>query len=705
MGLREIYLKRAYSSDDDDILHNFYIPALGNSTEYHRLAGFFSSTSLAVAARGILGLIRNNGSMKLLVSPRLRKQDLEAMRRSRESPEDYIEAAMLSEIDGLHSRFVRDHVFALGWMIANNRLEIKVAIVCDRDGNPMSQGDILRGGLFHQKVGILIDNDGNIVTFSGSVNETASAWLENIEEFKVFRSWQASEQDYVDADMHKFERLWSGLPKRIRVMDVPRAVRERLVEIAPAELEELDLRAMHYGTRRTKSVQLHPHQEEAVNAWIENDRRGLFEMATGTGKTFAALGCLDRAIKSTERLLTVVTCPYHHLVEQWRREIDRFGIGYDKLIVADSSNPEWRHTLVDSTIDLDLGYKRHLLVLTTHRTFSSDDFIDAVSSNKGECSALVIGDEVHGLGAKKSREGLVDEYDMRLGLSATPKRWFDTVGTRTIYDYFGGVVYEFSLREATREVNPATGQTFLTPYRYIPKFVSLSAEELEEYIRQTRAIGFRLRRAKNEEDRDTLLEQLLFKRANIIKSAKAKYGALDELLDEISPVQWTIVYCSPQQIDSVMTIMNRRRVVAHRFTMQEGTRPSAEYDGLSERQFLLEKFAEGKYQVLVAMRCLDEGVDVPPARTAILMASSGNPRQYVQRIGRVIRRYPGKTEATIYDIVVAPILARLAPEVADAEWAIFKKELERYEDIARGAINNAEALELVYHVKSKVMAQ
>ncbi len=137
MGLRDVYLKKAYSSDDDDILHDFYIPALGNSTEYHRLAGFFSSTSLAVAARGILGLIKNNGTMKLLVSPRLQQQDVEAIRTSNESPEKYFEETMLAEMDRLQDKFVRDHVFALGWMIANNRLEIKVAIVYDSDGNPI----------------------------------------------------------------------------------------------------------------------------------------------------------------------------------------------------------------------------------------------------------------------------------------------------------------------------------------------------------------------------------------------------------------------------------------------------------------------------------------------------------------------------------------------------------------------------------------
>jgi superfamily II DNA or RNA helicase len=703
MGLRDICLKKAYSSDGDNILHDFYIPALANATEYYRLAGFFSSTSLAAAARGVLGLVKNNGTMKILVSPRLRKQDVKAIRTSNENPERYFEETMLAELDKLQNKFVKNHVFALGWMIANNRLEIKVAVVYDGDGNPISYEDIQQRGLFHQKVGILRDNEGNTITFSGSVNETASAWLRNIEEFKVFQSWYPSEQEYIEADVHKFERFWHGLPKRIRVMDVPRAVKERLVEIAPAKLEEIDLPAMYDKLTRVKPIQLYSHQKEAVDTWLESERRGIFEMATGTGKTFTALGCLDRVSKSTQGLVTVVTCPYQHLVQQWKREIEKFGIRYDNLIVADSSNPGWRDVLTDSLINLALGYEKRLLILTTHRTFSSDSFRNIVVNNKRKFNAFVIGDEVHGLGAEKSQEGLIDEYDLRLGLSATPKRWFDTSGTRAIYDYFGGIVYAFDLRRAINRINPATGQTYLTPYRYIPRFVSLSPEELEKYTKQTRAIGIRFSQAKDEDVKDNLLERLLFKRANIIKNAQAKYEVLDDLLDKINPLKWTIVYCSPQQIDIVMTIMNRRRIIAHRFTMEEGTTPLEKYNGLSERQFLLEKFAEGKYQVLVAMRCLDEGVDVPPVRTAILMASSGNPRQYVQRIGRVIRRYPSKTEASIYDIVITPSLGPLSSEISDAEWAIFKKEMERYEGIARVAINSAEALKRVYDVKSKVM--
>lgn len=705
MGLRDINLKRAYSSDSDSILHDFYVPALANSTEYHRLAGFFSSSCLAVAARGVVGLMRNGGTMKLLASPKLQPRDVEAIRLSTQHPEKYVEELMLAELETLEERFVRDHVSALGWMVANRRLQIKVAIVYDPTGNPLTYEGVQERGLFHPKVGVLTDRHGDRITFSGSVNESASAWLDNIEEFKVFRSWNPSEREYVEADVSKFTRFWHGVHRRLEVMDIPEAVEKKLIKMAPANLREIDLAGLYEGIAQSESIELYEHQRDALTSWLENGNRGIFEMATGTGKTFAALGCLDRVSESVDRLLGVVACPYGHLIEQWKREIDRFGIQYDTIIRADSSNPGWRDDLRDCLIDLSLGYDERLVVLTTHRTFSSVDFRRLVTNNKPGFSAFIIADEVHGLGAETSQEGLIEEYDLRLGLSATPRRWFDAPGTRAIYDFFGGVIYRFPLMQAIGTVNPATGQTYLTPYRYLPQFVSLSAMESEEYNKHTKAIGARFSQAEDQDEKDEILELLLFKRANIIKNAEAKYGVLDGLLDEMSPLQWTIIYCSPQQIDQVMEIVNSHRVVAHRFTMDEGTTPNQNYRGLSEREFILEKFAQGEYQALVAMRCLDEGVDIPPARTVVLMASAGNPRQYIQRIGRVIRRYPGKTQATIHDIVVAPSMGVLSPEVREVENAVFDRELERYEYIARAAKNTAQALRLIYDVRSRAMEE
>jgi superfamily II DNA or RNA helicase len=343
-----------------------------------------------------------------------------------------------------------------------------------------------------------------------------------------------------------------------------------------------------------------------------------------------------------------------------------------------------------------------VVALTTHTTFRSHDFVAIVRDRKRGFRIILVADEVHGLGAEGGQAGLVSEYDFRLGLSATPKRWFDTSGTDAIYSFFGEEVFQFGLEQAIHTVNPDTGETYLVPYRYLPRFASLTADEVEDYAEKTRKIVKLANLSTKQDEIHKCLDLLLFARANVIKNAYQKYRALDEILDEMpTPIEWTIVYCSPQQIDGVMRIVNMHRIVAHRFTMGEGTTPKQRFGGLAERDFLLKSFGEGTYQVLVAMKCLDEGVDVPPARTAILMASSGNPREYIQRIGRVIRRHPGKHLATIYDLVALPPIGELPPEMRDIERGIIRKELRRYEEIARAASNNAEAQAIIFkHVEA-----
>jgi len=373
------------------------------------------------------------------------------------------------------------------------------------------------------------------------------------------------------------------------------------------------------------------------------------------------------------------------------------------MLVADSSNSRWRDELADALVDVTLGHLDNLAILATHNTFSSIDFERITGKNKKGFSILLLADEVHRLGAEKAKSGLSELYDFRLALSATPKRWFDDLGTRAIYDYFGEVVFEFGLEEAINTVNPETNQTYLTPYKYVPIFISLEEGELDKYVSLTKSIVSRIGSSKGEIEYDERVDILRFIRANVIKNACAKYQSLERILDsEGHDIRWTIVYCTPQQINRVMEIVNERNIFAHRFTMDESAQPDAKYNGLSEREFILSKFADSEYQVLVAMKCLDEGVDVPQARTAVLLASSGNPREYIQRIGRVIRRHSGKKVAVIYDIIVVPSLDSLPSELKRVEYDIFVKELGRYQEIAKSAVNNVDVVSQIYDLRRKL---
>jgi len=692
---KDLHIKKAYSSDNDDILDDFYIPVLENSIKYCRLAGYFSSTSLALAARGVAGLIKNNGIMMLIVSPLLKEEDLDIIKQYDNDPRMFLGEKMIKEIDEIENEFVKDHLFALGWMLANNRLEIKIAIAYDNN-RILSDTTINQIGIFHQKVGILWDKENNIISFSGSINESAVGWLENVEEFKVFRSWEPIENEYIKIDINKFNTFWFNQSPKVKIFELPEALRKKLIQIAPSNIDELNL--IKLSLKKKKRIKLFHQQEEAINLWVSKGMKGILEMATGTGKTYTALGCLKKAYERNDKLLVIITCPYQHLIQQWKREIDEFGIDYDDIIIAESSNYIWKKSLIDKILEMQIGYKKKIIILTTHRTFASKNFVNIINQNKSDIEILLIADEVHGLGAKKSMEGLIPVYKFRIGLSATPKRWFDNMGTKKILDYFGDVIFEFPLEKAINTLNPLTNETYLTPYRYIPKFLSLTTEEIEDYYIKTKSIIKLINNTNNEIDKLEQLENLLYIRANIIKNAINKYKVLEEILDELgSSIEWTIIYCSPQQIERVKKIISSRHITLHGFTMKESVIPEKKYGNISERDYILKKFAECKYKVLVAIKCLDEGVNIPQARNAILLASSGNPREYIQRIGRIIRRYPQKKEAVIYDLIVTPAFDIIPPELREIEKKIFKKEMERSLYIAKIAINNAEITKEIYN--------
>jgi len=358
---------------------------------------------------------------------------------------------------------------------------------------------------------------------------------------------------------------------------------------------------------------------------------------------------------------------------------------------------------MDNILDIRNEISEKLIVLTTHVTFSMDDFIKII--RRANVKLFLIADEVHGAGAPERKKGLIGVYRFRLGLSATPKRWFDLEGTEDLFDYFGGTVFDFPLKKAINTINPDTGRTFLVPYEYKPYFIELTDEELNEYKRETEKIAKAYYRSKDKEERDKWFSLLLIKRQKIIKNAVNKFNTFKEILDDIEEIKDCLVYCSPQQIDEVQGILNsykRDNIIQHKFTNKEGIVPENKYGGISEREFLLQQLAEGKYHALVAMKCLDEGVDVPPVKIAIILASTGNPRQYIQRRGRILRRFPGKEKAIIYDVIVVPTLSgSVSLDFWELERKMLEKELKRYKEFAHIAINAVECLDKIEELEEK----
>jgi len=695
MSLKELNLKGLYDSDRDDLLNDFYIPVLSESIYYKRIAGFFSSNALAIAAKGISKFIENGGKIQLIANVIISEKDQEAIKKAI----NVKESKLIEEIESLEDALKKGHIKLLAWMIKNDKLEIKIAVVSD--------------GIEHKKKGILEDKEGNKISFSGSDNETVKGWLENDEEFHVFCSWREGDKDiHLKPDIESFDKLWNDEANKVRVYPVSGAFKRGLIRAAPKndeEFKELSKEVTEELLRKnkerikkmqeTKRIKLRNFQKEAITKWKENNFLGIFEMATGVGKTISALGCLKLLSKFKDKLVTVIVCPYNHLITQWKNEVIKFGIK-EKVIIADSSNKDWKNELANYTSYVNREFTTQLMIITTYKTFSSEYFIQQI--NKFEKDVFLIADEMHWSGAETFSKGLIEKYKSRLGLSATPERYLDDTGSRFIISYFGGTVYEFDLKRAINEVNPDTGKSYLTPYNYYPYFVELDLNEFDDYINITKKMSrvFRIKKAKQK--KDEILQRLAEKRQKIIVNASAKPDILKEILKNLKEIKHLLIYCSDKQIDNVQIILGDIEVINHRFTGEESIFPSIKYGGISQRDFLLKKFADGTYQTLVAMKCLDEGVDVPPARTAIILASSGNPKEYIQRRGRILRRYEGKEKANIYDILVVPSLTGNIPEeTKETEKNILLKEIKRYEEFANIADNRLEALNKIFPIKRK----
>ncbi len=450
-----------------------------------------------------------------------------------------------------------------------------------------------------------------------------------------------------------------------------------------------------YSGNYITELNLWNHQIEAIHNWTENGSRGLLEMATGTGKTLTALGCLKEKIIRENKLLVVIACPFNHLVSQWERELEKIGIFSHKM-TADSTNPKWKKELKNALIDIKIGTYNYIIVLTTHKTMSSPKFIDLINdaSNKDNETLLIV-DEVHGIGAPEMRKGLISRYDYRLGLSATPSRWMDEDGTGEIMDFFQGTVFKFDLQKAINTINPSTGESFLCPYEYKPYLVDLNYEEISSYNELSKKIAQAYSKGNS-------LPELISNRHEIVDNASNKYGSLKNILDNIPNIQHTLVYCSPRQIESVQKILNEKAIIQHKFTMKEGVHKRKEYGGISQREYLLKNFDKGVYQALVAIKCLDEGIDIPSAKIAVMMSSTRNPIQYVQRRGRILRRDPGKEKAIIYDLIVIP-----QPDLEDYEYKkverkLIQKEIDRYREFASTAINHEDCLNVITELEKKL---
>jgi superfamily II DNA or RNA helicase len=696
MAFRDLLLQKVYDTrkPGDDPVANFYIPVLSESVAYDRGTGYFSSTVLALAARGVAGFIRNGGRMRILTSPELTAEDAKVLLSMTSSVEvqTFVEerlAAALGEFEMITTILERDHLRALAWMLTEGTLEIRIVV-------PRSK-EIL-GGMLHFKIGLMTDSRGDVLSFSGSNNESVGGWVRNIEQIHVFKSWEPQQEEYLRGNQEIFDRYWSTSDDVDTItIPLPRAIRENLIKVAPSdtsELEEILNRIDQNKPKLGNLRKLRGYQELAVAAWRDNNCRGILEMATGTGKTLTATKCIDEVLSQEKRSVVLIVAPQIFLANQWAKELGHL----DPLMVYGGTN--WRDELRSFANDLKLGLVESVIMIAVQNTASTEEFIRIAGPliDASEIS-LIVADEVHGVGADQFSRLMLENFECRLGLSATPNRWHDEDGTALITRYFGGVVYSFGIHEALNWIDPESGQTPLCPYRYFPMFVELTDSEEEKY----RVLSDKIKRAfgGGESPMSDYLKRLQMERARLVKRAENKIPTLKQILETFEDFSGTLIYCSDfEQLTEAALVLDGLDILYRRFTGEEGALASKAFGGKSERDGIMADFESGTIDVLLAMKCLDEGVDIPSARRGIILASSTNPREFIQRRGRLLRRAPGKTISDIYDVLVVP---NPGSGVDAVELNLLKKELDRVEEFARDAQNEIEIQQKIMEMTWKIL--
>ena len=707
--LRALQYKGVYKSDIDNILEDFYLPALSVASRYDRAVGFFSASTISCAAQALSAFVKNSGQVRLILGAFSDREDVEAISegyRQREISEK-IGAEWLGLISNVRDDLFQDRIGTLAWLVAHGRLDVKIAL--------------RERGMYHDKIGIIGDAAADKVVFSGSANESTHALLPafNYESINVFPCWYPGLEAYTAPHIESFERLWRNQSQATAVIDIPTAVKERLISISRTltytpdpEIEAAiaaSVRKKLKGTSTTSSKPQEPktingqpfkmraHQIEALEAWkAKGDFYGVFELATGAGKTITAIHAVVKLSEKIDRLTCVIAVPYQNLADQWIDILSAFNIYPIRCYI---SRGQWHDKLRNIVHESVMNSHKFVAIVVVNRTLKSTEFQECLNQLDGN-RLLWIGDECHHHTSKAYEGSLPEHARYRIGLSATPEHYLDEGRNDRLSEFYGDIVFRYTLRQAIED-------KILTPYTYYPHLVMLTEMEAEEFAELSEQIGRIFARQENMKTvgSNTQLKALLMRRARLVGSAGNKLPALKNTLEGVSATPHTLFYCGDgtvetddedtengqqsedigqRQVEAISSLLHQMGWDVSRFTARESR---------NDRESILENFRLGIIEAMVAIRCLDEGIDVPACSIAYILASSRDPRQFVQRRGRILRRSPGKKMAIIHDFIV--VLKEGQQDESDYAKRLIKSELARVAEFSSLSQNRAEAYEIL----------
>ena len=716
MKFVDLEIKSTYTSETSSVYYDFFNKILKNSTKYCRFGGLFSGQKFVQCADGLQEFLNDNdGQMELAIIPIFDEKDIHALKT--ESKMKIISEQWKVEIDKIKDALEEDHVKALAWMIAHDRLKIKLILPHHEDGTPLSEKELLDVDEFRNEVGIFFNKeDGNEpLSFKGNFNFDNEQFPDGYVDLRTSRMWIDSEKEHLDAEFKKFHEFWDADSCEIgnikcKIEPLKDELLTYFEQTSPSSLEEVKT--------LKKLPNLFEYQKDARDAWIDNDGIGIFEMGTGTGKTYTGIGCIKKLQEKHKKLLVLVAVPFVNLVDQWQEEMKKWYFDPPARILDGTG---WIGKLHDEVTNFNKNSDSISILICTHAKFARRELIDEIKNAK--VPMMLIVDEAHHVGSgnaekdndgvvslEGSRKGLSSYYKYRLALSATINRHRDEEGTAVLRDYFtgpkGDTVYEYSLERAIKEKK-------LCEYYYYPYFVELTSLEFDRY-REITIKAVRLLRSKHLEMR-IKGEDMLKQRAWIIRDAEEKINKFPEVIKDLitelnEDIRHLLLFCSHNQyvpleklLDNPELNFNYKHRIDHvRITYKDPP-------NTKDRPKRIEQFRNEMWHVLLANKVLDEGMDVPQAKSCIIMASTTNPAQFIQRRGRVLRKFDGtykdgtkKKYAYIFDLLVRPKIDEIENVSVDKDHSIEDlKEARKYEiKIVRNQLEKIETMSKLAKNKS-----
>lgn len=686
LSFQDLDIQIRYRSEIHNFPKDFLIPVLSQSKIYKRGTGYFSTSALVQLSIGLFEMAKNGGKIQLICSPDLDEKDIEAIEYGYMTRDEVISKAIVGAISEPVDFFEEERLNLIATLISEGRLDIKIAFMEDENGFR----------IYHEKIAFFEDAYGNRISYAGSVNESANGLDGNFESIYTFCSWKDSSQvEAVELAESDFDEMWENRTSKLQVIAFPQIAVEKLMKYKKSNGVDWDIDNKEYSYKSflketpkfaiPEGVTLHKYQEDAVKKWKSFEYQGIFDMCTGSGKTYTALAAMVKfANENNDRVAVFIVCPYIHLVSQWEEDVQYWCTV--PIIIAHSKAPgDWK-------LNMRKSYRKFkkedtpFVCITTNDTFAGEDmqmFVERLDESK---HTLLIVDEAHNFGSKQMINVMPWNIRNRIALSATIKRHMDKKGTAKINEFFGEKCITYTLEQAIADGN-------LVHYEYYPIPVALTEYELQKYRELSRKLKKYVIIKNGKMKISDAGKPVIYERTRLLAGAENKIEILMELFEDYKNDNNILVYCGATGVEDRDTgeIFRQVDYVTRKLQVDYGMsvkRFTAEED-LKDRENIKKYFAEGQYQVITAIKCLDEGVNIPGIKTAFIMSSSRNPKEFIQRRGRLLRKSSNKKKAVIYDFITLPReLDNVVPNDIEEDKTIIVGEVARMQEFGRLADNS-----------------